>query len=97
MAVYFSIVGKVFALRTETMPRQRSGAARRRVTDHPWVARLTRFGYAARGLLYLLMGLLAAQLALAGHLGAHRSPHSLDQQGAIAALSDRPLGGVLLA
>ena len=61
---------------------------------HPWTRRLTRLGYIARGLLYGMMGLLALQVALGGDASSGRT---LDQQGAIAALADRPLGGAVLA
>src|SRR5688500_1836579 len=66
----------------------------RQVAAQPWTGHLTRLGYAARGVLYVTMGRLAAQVALGRGGGAGRR---LDQEGAIAALADRPLGGAVLA
>lgn len=51
---------------------------------------MTRIGYAARGLIYITMGLLAVQVAL-GRGGSLTSP-----QGAIAAIGRQPAGMVLL-
>ena len=55
----------------------------RQVAAHPWTGNLTRLGYAARGVLYVTMGLLAAQVALGRGGGTGRR---LDQEGAIAGL-----------
>ena len=51
---------------------------------------LTRIGYAARGVIYIMMGLLAVQVAL-GKGGTLASP-----QGAIAAIGKQPAGPILL-
>jgi hypothetical protein len=51
---------------------------------------LTRLGYGVRGLIYVIMGLLAVQVAL-GKGGALASP-----QGAIAAIGKQPAGMVFL-
>lgn len=56
----------------------------------PLMEALTRFGYGVRGLIYIVMGLLAVQVAL-GKGGALASP-----QGAIAAIGKQPAGMVLL-
>lgn len=48
-----------------------------------------RLGLAARGLVWLVLGLLAVQVALGGSAQA-------DQGGALRAIADKPLGGVLL-
>ena len=56
----------------------------------PWIEWLARFGYGVRGLLYITVGVLAAQLAL-GHGGA-----TTDKNGAIAAIGDQPFGKFLL-
>jgi hypothetical protein len=57
---------------------------------NPWVERLARFGYAVRGILYAVVGLLAVQVAL-GAGGA-----TTDKHGAIATISRQPFGEVLL-
>jgi hypothetical protein len=55
-----------------------------------WVERAGRLGLAARGVVYCVLGLLAAALAL-----GDRSEQT-DHQGALAELAERPLGKVLL-
>ncbi|MFD9392117.1 DUF1206 domain-containing protein [Streptomyces sp. NPDC060000] len=47
-------------------------------------------GFAARGVIYLLVGLLALQIAF-GDAG-----HEADRQGALAEISEKPFGAVLL-
>ena len=56
----------------------------------PWVRRLARFGYAAKGVVYIVMGVLAV-LAAAGLGGS-----TTDQSGAFRAIASVPLGRVLL-
>lgn len=67
--------------------KQTAGAAVR----HPWVEKLARFGYAAKGLVYAVVGVLAVQTAI----GA--GGQTTGQQGALAAIAAQPLGQVLLA
>lgn len=57
----------------------------------PWVRRLVRLGYAAKGVIFLLVGALALQLALGdgGRL--------TDQQGVLAYVLQLPFGTPLLA
>jgi len=57
----------------------------------PWVEGLGRFGYAAKGIVYLLIGSLAVQAAL-GEGGG-----TTDQQGALARIAAAPFGQVALA
>jgi hypothetical protein len=57
----------------------------------PWMSRLVRVGYAAKGVLYLLIGGLALQLAL-GEGG-----RLTDTTGALRSVVDQPFGLVLLA
>jgi hypothetical protein len=57
----------------------------------PWMARLVRVGYAAKGVLYLLIGGLALQLAL-GEGG-----RLTDASGALRSVVGQPFGLVLLA
>lgn len=56
----------------------------------PWVARLARFGYASKGVVYVLVGFLALLAAI----GAGRARSS---RGALRTLLDHPGGAVLLA
>jgi hypothetical protein len=58
----------------------------------PWVARLVRIGYAAKGVIYLLIGVLAFRLA-AGLDGGRL----LDPDGALGIVVRQPFGQILLA
>jgi hypothetical protein len=58
--------------------------------DNPWLERLVRLGYAARGLLYGVVGVLAVTLAL-GRGGA-----TTDKNGALATIAGQPFGKFLL-
>lgn len=60
------------------------------VHDSAPVAWLARLGFASRGLVWLVVGLLAVSVALG------RNDERTDQAGALSAISDRPLGGALL-
>jgi len=66
--------------------RATAGAAAR----SPWLHRLARLGLAARGVTYLLIGLLAVQVAL-GH-----GRQETDQNGALLTVARQPFGTVLL-
>jgi Domain of Unknown Function (DUF1206) len=57
----------------------------------PTMTALARVGYAAKGVVYLVIGILAAQLAI-GHGGA-----ATDQRGALHAIYEQPFGKILLA
>lgn len=61
-----------------------------RATRNRWMKALTRYGYVARGFLFLVIGFLALQVALdkAGSL--------TDQHGALAAIAVQPFGRILL-
>jgi hypothetical protein len=50
---------------------------------------LARFGFAGRGLVYVVLGVLAVEVAL-GHSAR------ADKNGALATIKDKPFGGVLL-
>jgi len=69
---------------------QKGEETARAVVSQPWVYALTRLGYAVRGFLYLLVGLLAVQVAL----GGRSAPE--DQEGAIATIASQPYGKLLL-
>jgi len=64
--------------------------AAQKATFSPLMEALTRFGYGVRGLIYIVMGILAVQVAL-GKGGALASP-----QGAIADIGKQPAGLILL-
>lgn len=59
-------------------------------TISPVMETLLRLGFIVRGLIYGVMGLLAFQVVLGG------GGKLTDPQGAIAAIGDTPLGGILL-
>jgi hypothetical protein len=56
----------------------------------PWIEGLGRFGYAAKGIVYLIVGGLAVQAAL-GHGG-----QTTDQRGAMSHIAEAPFGRSLL-
>jgi hypothetical protein len=56
----------------------------------PWVVRLARLGYAAKGVVYLLVGWLAAQAALG-------NGEATGSEGALAFLLAKPFGRTLLS
>jgi hypothetical protein len=80
----------------ENAPAQGARLARgaernvRQATHNPWVERYARFGYAAKGTVYIIMGGLALVAAL-GKGGA-----VTDQTGAVLLLDQQPLGRFLL-
>lgn len=71
-------------------PGEAAEQAAREARDHPVLDRLARAGLVAYGVVYLLIGWLAAQLAL-GH-----SAGSASGQGALAEIAQKPMGGIAL-
>ncbi len=65
--------------------------AARDVAANPTTRMLGRLGYAAKGIVYLIIGLLAAQAAIGGSGGA-----TTDRKGALRAIYDQPFGKLLL-
>lgn len=63
--------------------------AARQATNHRWFERVARLGFAGSGLIHLLIGWIAARVALGGGGEA-------DQGGALAAVREAPAGGLLL-
>ena len=68
----------------------RDGAERATREATPWIEGLGRFGYVAKGVVYLVIGVLAVQAAL-GQGGG-----TTDQRGALAQVAAAPFGQVLL-
>lgn len=67
-----------------------AGAAARQAGDSRWLARLARVGLAARGLVYVLVAVLALELVF----GAHSTEP--DQQGAFQTLAQHAAGKAVL-
>lgn len=63
----------------------------RRAAANPWVEKLARFGIAAKGVVYFLVGLLAVQVALG------TGGKTTDSSGALTTLVAQPFGKVLLS
>jgi hypothetical protein len=75
---------------TNAAPVQAAKQAARRTANQPVIQLLGRVGYAAKGLVYIIIGGLAALAAL-GNGGA-----TTDRKGAIQAVYEQPFGKVLL-
>lgn len=69
--------------------QQAQSSARRAATSH-WVTMFARFGYAAKGVVYLIIGGLAVELAIG------RGGSATDQRGALRAIYAQPFGKFLL-
>jgi hypothetical protein len=61
-----------------------------KVGKHPWVERLARFGYAAKGVVYIVVGALATLTALGMGGG------TAGTQGAMRSIARQPFGRVML-
>ena len=70
---------------------RKSGAKGEPVVHNKWMKGLERFGYFARGVLFIIIGFLALQVAL-GKPGGNLT----DQNGAMAAVAAQPFGKLLL-
>ncbi len=62
----------------------------RQAAGHPWFHHMSRVGLVARGLLYLLIGWMALQVAFGG------GGKEADRKGALEAIADKPGGLVLI-
>jgi hypothetical protein len=69
---------------------QRAEDTAKRAGDSHWVDRLARLGLAARGLVYVIVGYIAAEIAF-GHTGRQAS-----RQGAFHAIAEKSWGPALL-
>ena len=63
----------------------------RQAASHPWIERLARLGYAAKGLVYFIVGLLAAQAAFSS------GGQTTNTSGALEAILTQPFGKFLLS
>ena len=63
----------------------------RQAASHPWVEKLARFGYAAKGIVYFIVGLLAAQAAFT------TGGRTTDTSGALSTIVNQPFGNFMLA
>lgn len=73
------------------MSGHRATSSARRASDHPALEGAARAGYAVSGVLHLLIGWIALQVALVGGGG-----RSADQSGALGSLASNGLGRALL-
>src|SRR6202140_4575697 len=75
-----------------TIPNEIRGANRvtRRAATGKWMTGVARVGYSAKGVVYLIIGFLAAKLAI-GQGGS-----ATDQRGALHTIYDHPSGKFLL-
>ncbi|MFD8805304.1 DUF1206 domain-containing protein [Streptomyces sp. NPDC059597] len=64
----------------------------RRAADGPVMVAAAKAGFAARGLIYLLVGVIALQMALGGDSGGKQA----DRGGALAELAEKPFGAAML-
>jgi hypothetical protein len=62
----------------------------RQTASHPWFERLARLGYASKGLVYFIVGFLAAQAVFS------RGGRTTDTSGALSAIVNQPFGQFLL-
>lgn len=75
----------------DTSAREVQHHARRATQEAaPWVQRLARMGYAAKGVVYVIIGVIAAQAAFS------RGERVEGSEGAMAAILDKPFGKTLL-
>ena len=72
-----------------SMPEKAEQAGRDAATSK-WMTMLARLGYAVKGVVYLVIGILAVQLA------AGRGGKAIDQRGAVHTIYDQPFGRFLL-
>jgi hypothetical protein len=72
-------------------PTRDAQASLRKAARHPWLEPLARLGYAAKGIVYFVVGLLAAQAAF----GA--GGRTTDPSGALTSIVTQPFGKFLLS
>jgi uncharacterized membrane protein YidH (DUF202 family) len=67
-----------------------AGRSAERAARGPWADRLAKLGFVGRGLIYLIVGILAFQIATGD------TSESADKKGALQELAEKPFGNVLL-
>ena len=72
---------------------QEASDTARRAANSEWADRLARLGFCARGLVYVIVGVLALQIAF----GTGSRGDEASKEGALRQIAERQLGGVLLA
>lgn len=73
-----------------------SRTAARAVDRNPWLIALGRAGWVAKGVVYLLAGLLAGSIAAGRNRSANANEGEASMSGAVATLAERPFGNGLL-
>jgi hypothetical protein len=73
-------------------PRQEAERSAKEAVEEvsPWVARLARFGYVTKGVMYVVVGLLAVGTATG------TGGHTTSLRGALQTIGAQPLGQVML-
>jgi len=71
-----------------------AGRVAKRAANSEWVDRAARLGFCARGTIYLVVGVIAFQIAQRGTAGAGQASASKD--GALREIAERPFGRLLL-
>lgn len=66
------------------------GVSAERAARNPWTKRVGRLGFAGKGVLYAIIGVLAITVA------AEKGGNPEDQKGALQAVADEPFGMILL-
>ena len=62
-----------------------------RASNSSWIDRAARLGFVARGVIYVVIGILALQIAFGDNSG-----ENANRQGALQAIADKPVGVALL-
>ena len=81
--------GTAMSAATATIDQVQRSA--RRASDSPWADRWARLGFVARGVVYLVIGLIALDVVRDGGRGDEAS-----KEGALREIAERPFGGALL-
>lgn len=73
-----------------------SDAAEQFIRRHPGLVKFAKVGWAAKGVVYLLTGILAFAVAANPHGGGGSSDSQADPSGAVSKIAQQPYGSVLL-
>lgn len=75
---------------TPTLDKAQQQAERSVHKAGPWVEKLARRGYGAKGIVYIVIGFLAVEAAF------NRGGQTTNSQGALASIAAQPFGQLLL-